>query len=106
MSVPRSKTVFTVRLIDGSETKHVYDIPGDIGESWEFLNQMVDMISRGLSRQSPTHLVFENPSFWYNPDNVLGIGIEAPEGTEFAGFVNEVHRAVRVKQATTKTAKA
>jgi len=102
----RPKAVFNVRLRDGSEIRHMYDIPKNVGEAWEFLDQMIDMIGRGLSRQSPTHLVFENPSFWYNPENVLGISIEAPRGSEFESFVREAHRTLRVKQATTKTAKA
>lgn len=106
MSVPTPKTVFRVRLIDGSEVKHVYDTPVNATEAWEFLNQMVDMIARGLTRQSTSYLVFEGPTYWYNPENVLGIGIEPPEGTDFAQFVAEMHRSMRVKQATTRTAKA
>jgi hypothetical protein len=106
MEGTRPKAVFNVRLIDDSEIKHVYEIPKDANEAWEFLNQMVDMISRGLSRQSPTHLVFENPSVWYNPDNVVGVGIESPKNTNFERFVNDVHKTIRVKQATTKTARA
>lgn len=106
MSAQMPKTVLRVRLVDGSEVAHMYDTPANITEAWEFLNQMVDMIARGLSRQSTAYLVFESPSCWYNPDNVLSVGIEPPEGTEFARMVADMHRSMRLKQATTRTAKA
>ena len=93
------KLIFTVLLVNGEKISHTYDVPLDRKKAVELVDYMAEMIVAAMTHRKETYLYFMNPSISYNPDNVLGVKLDAFEAKELeeamkkaqkkAGFIKD-----------------
>ena len=73
-------TIFTVLLADGSNRQHLYETSLEVDKERAFFEEKLGMIRETMVYGKGV-LVFNNPTVWSDPGNVLGVEmVGIPQG--------------------------
>lgn len=90
----QGKLTFTVIFPTGHEISHVYDVPMNEPQVYQFISAKIKMIANGLSEQGVNFLVFENPLAAYNARNVAGIRFSSLTPERLKAIKEQLERKV------------